>query len=107
MPIVLNSKNLKEVIRSSSAKGLIVDMHAEWCGPCQMMKPIFAELEKELGTKYNFGSIDVDAETELAEEYEVRSVPTFLFIKNGKVVSKKTGSLSKETLKKLIEETFK
>jgi thioredoxin 1 len=107
MSITLTRANKAQEINNSFKKPLIIDAHAEWCGPCQAMKPVFAELETELSAQYTFADIDVDEEPELATEYGIRSVPTFIFVKNGKTVGIKSGSMSKQALKKLIEESFK
>jgi thioredoxin 1 len=77
---------------------------ATWCGPCQMMKPFFEELAKELGANYTFGQINVDESRELAIDFGVTSVPTFIFIKNNQVVAKETGYMPKDQLKAKISE---
>ncbi|MDE7115244.1 MAG: thioredoxin family protein, partial [Muribaculaceae bacterium] len=58
----------------------IVDFTASWCGPCQRMKPVFHRLAKNFRDEYNFITIDIDANPELAEKYQVQAVPTFVFL---------------------------
>lgn len=58
----------------------IIDFNATWCGPCRQMKPVFHQLARKYGDKYNFISIDIDQYPELAEKYHIQSIPTFVFI---------------------------
>ena len=91
----------------SIAKGnWVVDFWAEWCGPCKIMAPHFDSAAKELKHKIGFGKVDVDSNYELAQKYEVMSIPTLLFFKNGEVVHATVGALNKEQLKKTVEEIF-
>lgn len=105
MEITLTSQNFDlEVIKST--KPVIVDVYASWCGPCKMMGPIFEGLSKELSSKYAFGKLNIDEEREIAVKYNISSIPAFLFIKNGQVVGKETGYMSKETLEGKIKNYF-
>ena len=82
---------------------VVIDANADWCGPCQQMKPLFEELAKELSEKYKFGILNIDENRELAVSLNVSSIPTFIFIKNGQVTGKETGYMSKDILKEKIE----
>ena len=84
----------------------LLDFSAEWCPPCQQMKPVFEELKKEFEGKVEFKKIDIDKEGEKAAEFKVMSVPTFVIIKDGQEISRKIGALSKEILKSWIEENL-
>lgn len=85
-------------------KGVVfVDFHAEWCGPCKMTDPIIEELSGEM-KDVKFVKIDVDANQELAAQYSVFSIPTFLIFKNGIVANQFVGAMGKE---KFIEEIKK
>jgi thioredoxin 1 len=78
---------------------------ADWCNPCKKVKPIVEEINKESMTKFQL--IDVDSEMELAKKFEIRSVPTFILIKDGKEIKRTTGAQTREQLKsfiKLVEE---
>lgn len=101
MPIAITQENADQYIKQSS-KPVVVDVYAVWCGPCQMMAPIFDKLEQELGEKYTFAKLNVDEARELSIQLGVSSVPTFLFIKNGTVVGKEVGSMSQEDLEDKI-----
>lgn len=79
----------------------IIKFSATWCGPCKRYAPIFNEFIEETGIKSS--NVDIDEQHELASKYNVMSVPTTVFIKNGEVVSTQTGAMSKPALRKMIE----
>ncbi len=103
MAIDITPANAQAELKQSD-KPVVLDAYATWCGPCQLMTPIFEELSKELGGKYKFVKLNVDEARDVSIEYGVTSVPTFVFIKNGEVAGKVTGSMSKDDLKAKIEE---
>ncbi len=81
----------------SNGKPSIVDFTATWCGPCQRMKPVFHSLAKEFNDKYNFISIDIDENQELANKYQIQAVPTFVFLDaDGKEGNRITGMISEK-----------
>lgn len=96
-----------ENFSSKTAKGnWVVDFWAEWCGPCKILSPIFSSVADEMKGKFNFGKVDVDAETDLAQGFDVMSIPTILFIKDGELVDRSVGLVSKEELASQIKKTF-
>jgi len=105
MPIALTNENFKTTIEQSK-NPVIIDAYAVWCGPCQQMTPIFHELEKEFGNQYTFAKLNVDDAREVSIQLGVTSVPTFIFYKDGKIVGKHTGSMSKDDMLDLIEDMF-
>ena len=82
---------------------LVVDFWATWCGPCRMIAPIVEELAKEYDGKINVGKCDVEERDELAAEFGIRNIPTLLFFKNGQVVDKMVGAVSKAKLQEKFE----
>lgn len=81
----------------------LIQFYAQWCGPCQAMKPIVAEIEKELGDKIKITRVNVDENPETAQKYNVMSIPTFLIKKNGEVKEQLSGVQTKNDLmKKLV-----
>ena len=80
---------------------VLVDFWATWCMPCKMLAPVIDELAAE-ADGYKVGKIDVDQEPELARQYRVMSIPTFLVFKDGEVVKRDMGVMSKDELEGLI-----
>ena len=101
MALEINSQNFETLIADS--KPVVVDFGATWCGPCQMVAPIIEELAHEYDGRVVIGKCDVDQDSDLPGRFNVRNIPTILFIKNGEVVSKIVGAQSKDVLKKAIE----
>ncbi len=84
-------------------KGLVfVDFHAEWCGPCKMTGPIIDQLAGET-SDVTFVKVDVDQNANLASQYSVFSIPTFIVFKDGKVVNQFVGAMGKEGFQKEID----
>lgn len=81
----------------------LIDFYADWCGPCQVMAPIFEEVEKELANQAEFAKIDVDQNQKEAAQYGVLSIPTYILENDGKEVDRKIGAMSKHALKNWIE----
>ncbi|MBI4004936.1 thioredoxin [Candidatus Roizmanbacteria bacterium] len=77
-------------------KGTVfVDFYADWCGPCKLTGPILENLSKER-TDVKFVKVNVDENPELASQYSIFSIPTFLILKNGKIASQFVGAMGKE-----------
>ena len=94
----------KEVLESDLPT--LVDFWASWCGPCKMIAPHIDELAKEYAGKMKFGKVDVDANSKVATNYGIMSIPTIIFFKNGKVLNQIVGAVSKLDLKRKIEESL-
>lgn len=100
--IHLDDKNFKKEILESELPAL-VDFSATWCGPCKMVAPIIEELANEYKGKFKIAKLDIEEAQDTAMKYSIMSVPTFLFFKNGKVISQIVGALSKAQFKTKIE----
>ncbi len=81
----------------------IIDFYADWCGPCKMVAPILEELSEEYKGKINIYKVDTEVEQELAAVFQIRSIPSMLFIPVGKQPMMQAGALPKATLKEVIE----
>ena len=101
--IILTDANFDvEVLKSSVP--VLVDFWAPWCGPCQMMGPIIAQIAEEFdASKLKVGKLNVDDNQMVAGKYQVLSIPTFLVFKDGQVVDKMIGGVQKEKLKAMVE----
>ena len=86
-----------------SEQPVLVDMFATWCGPCRMMGPVVEELAKEYEGSVKVGKLDIDENSDIAGQYGVMSVPTFLVFKNGQVAAKVVGGVPKEELKAAVD----
>ena len=87
----------------NSNRLLLVDFYAEWCGPCKTMKPILEDLKRKIGDKATIIKIDVDKNQEAAAAYSIRSVPTLMLFKAGKIVWQQAGVVSSNDLSKIID----
>ncbi len=80
-------------------KGLaVVDFWAEWCGPCKIMEPVISEIAAELGDSVKICKLNVDENQETASTYQILSIPTMKFYKNGEVIDEVIGVQSKDQL---------
>jgi thioredoxin 1 len=86
-----------------SAELVMVDFWAVWCGPCQMVAPIVEELAKEYAGKLKVRKLNTDENPEVAGRYQVMSIPTILFFRNGQVVEKLVGARPKRQFKEVID----
>ena len=95
-----NKKNFEECVINSKVP-VLVDFNATWCGPCKMLGPVLEELAEETD-KYNVVSIDVDDNQELAQKYDVYSIPCLVVIKDGQEVKRSVGFIPKEEVEELM-----
>lgn len=94
MALEVNDANFDEVVLKSD-KLVLVDFWAEWCGPCRMIAPIMDEISKEYEGKVLVVKCNVDNSPLTPGKYNVRNIPTVLFIKNGQVADKQVGAVPK------------
>ncbi|MDE5617432.1 MAG: thioredoxin [Ureaplasma sp.] len=76
----------------------VVDFFANWCGPCKMLTPVFASVENDYSNKANFIKLDIDQLNEIPSQYDVQSIPTIIFFKNGNEVGRNVGFMDSDTL---------
>jgi thioredoxin 1 len=85
----------------------VVDFWAVWCGPCKMIAPLVDELSREYAGRATFAKVDVDSCPKIAAQYAIRSIPTVLFFKGGKVVEQVIGAVPKKVLVEKMEATLR
>ena len=98
----LTKENFNQEVMNSSSP-VLVDFYANWCGPCRMMMPVIEEMSKIYDGRVKVAKVNVDEEPELAEQFRVMSIPSFFFIKNGKVVNASIGGMSKDAMMDKID----
>jgi thioredoxin 1 len=101
MAIAITKENFKSVVLDSN-QPVLVDFWAAWCRPCQMLGPIVESLSEEVKGLAVVGKVNVDEQSELANQFRIMSIPTVLVFKGGKVVNSIIGVRSKEELRKAL-----
>jgi thioredoxin 1 len=90
-----------DVLRS--AKPVLVDFWAEWCGPCKMIGPSLEELAKEYGEKVTIAKLNIDESPSIASRYNVRSIPALMVFKGGQVAASRIGAMPKNKIKEWVD----
>ena len=92
----------KELIEGD--KPVLVDFHAEWCGPCKMMAPMLKELAGKIADKAKIIKVDIDKNQQAAQKYQVQAVPTLILFKQGKILWRQSGVVPINQLEDLINQ---
>lgn len=93
--------SFEEII--SGDKPVLIDFHAEWCGPCKAQSPILKEVAHQLNGKVRVIKIDIDKNPVIASRYQVRAVPTLALFRNGNIVWQQAGLMSKQQMLNAVE----
>ncbi|CAN5850974.1 thioredoxin [soil metagenome] len=101
--MTITDDNFQSEIESTEGLAM-VDFWAAWCGPCRIVGPIVEELASEYQGKVKVGKVDVDANQRTAARFGIRSIPSILFFKDGKLVDTVVGALPKPHLEQKIQE---
>ncbi|AVQ97294.1 thioredoxin [Ethanoligenens harbinense] len=91
--ISLNRSNFEDVVLNTD-KPVLIDFWASWCGPCRMQSPVIEELAEKLEGAAVVAKLNVDENPELAAQFSVMSIPTLVFVKDGRIVGRRTGVTS-------------
>ena len=101
MAIHFTDENFNEEVLASDIP-VLVDFYADWCGPCKMLAPVIETLATEQEGRVKVGKLNVDDSPETARKYGIMSIPTLLYIKNGEVVNKTVGVVSKTEIEQIL-----
>jgi thioredoxin 1 len=101
MAIELNDMNFTDEV-INAGQTVLVDFGAAWCGPCKMLDPIVEELASEYAGRVKVGKIDLDTNPDTAIEFGVRSLPSILFFRDGKVVDRIVGAVPKGEIVRVL-----
>lgn len=99
--IELNKDNFEKEVMEAKVP-VLIDFWANWCGPCRMMSPVIDKIAEEMGDKVKVCKVNVDENHELAEKYEIMTIPAFIIVKNGAETGRTIGVQPKEDILKLI-----
>ncbi len=102
MAIELTSENFDAEVLNSKIP-VLVDFWAPWCGPCKMLGPIIEQLAAEYNGKVKIGKVNVDNERELALKYNVSSIPSLKFFRNGTVANEAVGLMPADRIREMID----
>lgn len=100
-----NSENFEEEVMKAD-KPVIVDFYADWCAPCKMMAPIVNQVESEHKNDIIFGKLNIDENPMTALDYRVLSIPSILFVKDGKILGRAEGAVPKNVIDGKIKKYF-
>lgn len=98
------TKNNFESEVMNSTLPVLIDFFADWCGPCRMLAPTVEQLAEEYEGRIKVGKVNVDEEPELANRFRVASIPTLVFMKDGKIVATSLGLRPKADLEAMINQ---
>ena len=102
MALEITDANFDDIVLKSD-KPVLVDLWAEWCGPCRMVGPIVEELAKEYEGKAVVGKLNVDHNPNISLKFGIRSIPTLLFFKGGQLVDRQVGAVPKAALESKLK----
>jgi len=97
----INEDNFKQIALESEIP-VLVDFYADWCGPCRTMAPILAELANQFEGQFKVVKVNIENNQQIAEQYNIASIPTLIIFKNGQKIKQMVGALPKTELEKIM-----
>jgi thioredoxin len=104
--VVTDASFADDVVAASSSKPVLVDAWAEWCGPCRMIAPVLDQLAAESNGRYKIAKLNIDENPRTASQFNIRSIPTMLIFKNGKLVDQIVGAQPKQIIAARLAKQF-
>lgn len=101
-PVEITDQNFEQEVLASDIP-VLIDFWAEWCGPCKMIAPAVEEIANEYEGKVKVGKLDVDTNPNTASRFGIRSIPTLLIVKDGKVADQIIGAVPKKVIQEKLE----
>ncbi|MDG2448352.1 MAG: thioredoxin [Saprospiraceae bacterium] len=101
--VAVDDNNFDEIVTESHLP-VLIDFWAPWCGPCKMLGPIVDELATEFKDRVLVAKVNVDGSPGLSNYFKVKSIPTLMFVKNGKLVERLSGMVPKPNLEEMLED---
>jgi len=102
-PSDLTIQNFTKHINNSSIP-IVVDFWAPWCGPCQSMAPTYNQIASTMEPSVRFAKVNTEDQQQLASQYQIRSIPTLMIFKNGKIVAQQAGAMNSDMLTQWIKQ---
>jgi thioredoxin len=100
--LITSSQEFKNIVQTTKETLIVVDLYAEWCGPCRILAPVFKELAITHGKKVKFYRVNIDNSPEIASSFQVQGIPYVIFLRNGEMVHVIQGLHPKEEYEKVI-----
>ena len=101
-PVQVSDQDLERVVRDSDVP-VLVDFHADWCGPCKMMAPVLDELAREQAGGLLVAKLDTDRNPTMAVRYDISGIPTLIVFRGGREVAREVGAVPKPRLVALVQ----
>ena len=102
----LTQSNFSSEVEQEKALPVLVDFWATWCVPCLKLAPVIEELAQKYNGKMKFGKLNVETAPQIAQKFGIRSIPTLLIFKNGKIMSQIVGAQSRKNIEEKILEVI-
>ncbi|MEG1311618.1 MAG: thioredoxin [Romboutsia sp.] len=102
MAKIISTSQFRGEVENSNGV-VVVDFFATWCGPCKMLAPVFETVGSEMQNEARFVKVDIDQSLEIAQQFNISTVPTMMIFKNGKAVESLVGFMPKEKIKAKVQ----